>query len=157
MATTINPRLSAMKTAALLALVLALAAVGAVAQKRLASARRLAVATSPEAACGIHPLSVHTASAGYLLYFRYAVVEQQKARALFDKKVKPYLVDQATGAGLKMPDDTKLGPLRASTRNPPENGKQYYVLFSNPVRAVSKGSSVGVVMGDCNAGILAVD
>jgi len=146
-----GPRFSLPLKGGILAVVLAIVGFASFAQVRLAKD------DSPEASCGIHPLSIRSASEGYLLYFRYRVVEQEKARPLFDKKVKPYLVDQATGGRLLMPEDTKLGALRASPRNPPQNGKEYYVLFSNPARALSKGSNVAVVMGECKAGILAVD
>jgi hypothetical protein len=100
-------------------------------------------------ACGIRPLSIHSAAAGYMLDFRYKVVDADKALPLFDRKLKPYVLDEASGVKLEMPEDTKLGALRASPRNPPVNGKDYYVLFSNRGRSIAKGSKLAVVMGNC--------
>ena len=141
MRATNGPRFSLALKGGILALVLAIVGFASFAQVRLAAD------DSPEASCGIHPLSIRSASQGYLLYFRYRVVEQEKARPLFDKKVKPYLVDQATGGRLQMPEDSKLGALRASPRNPPQNGKEYYVLFSNPARALSNENNKVLSVG----------
>lgn len=106
---------------------------------------------------GIRPVSIRPASGGYLLYFRYQVLDAAKARALFDEKVKPVLVDRETGTSLAMPEDTKLGALRSSPRTRPEEGKQYFVLFRNATRSVKKGSRVDVVMSGCEMKDLVVE
>ncbi len=98
---------------------------------------------------GIRPVAVHPAAGGYLLYFRYRVLDADKARPLFDSKLKPYLVDRASGMELGMPEETSLGSLRSSPRSRVMVGKEYYVLFANSSRAVKAGSKVTVVLGDC--------
>jgi hypothetical protein len=108
-----------------------------------------AVKVSPEEGWGIKAVSLRPSFGGTMLDFRYKVVDAEKARPLFDRQIKPYLFDPASGATLGMPEDTKLGALRASPRNPPVLGKQYYVLFSNGAGTVKKGSKVTVVIGDC--------
>lgn len=122
-----------------------------------AGAPRAAPPAPAEERWGIRPLSVRPASGGYLVAFRYRVTDAGKARALFDEKLKPVLVDHETGASLAMPEDTKLGALRSSPRTRPEDGKQYFVLFRNDARAVKRGSRVDVVMGGCRLEDLVVE
>jgi hypothetical protein len=98
---------------------------------------------------GIKLVSLRPTMNATMLDFRYKVVDADKARRLFDRKVKPYLLDPITGVALGMPDDTKLGALRASVRNPPIAGKLYYVLFANGYGTVKRGNAVTIVMGDC--------
>lgn len=103
----------------------------------------------PDPCAGISVVSVTTASAGYLVTLRYKVVDVERAAPLFDKAVKPKLVDRASGAALPMPEDTKLGAMRSSPRAVLEVGKQYFVLFSNPDRVTKAGSNVDVQLGAC--------
>jgi hypothetical protein len=105
-------------------------------------------ARDPTARWGITPVSVRPAAGGNLLYFRYRVVDAKRARPLFDKSVKPTLVDRQTGAIARMPEDTRLGALRSSPRTTPVNGKEYYVLFANRA-GVKAGGRVDVSLGDC--------
>jgi hypothetical protein len=107
------------------------------------------VVKSPEEGWGIVPVSLRPSFGGTMLDFRYKVVDADKARPLFDRKIKPYLFDPASGEALGMPEDGKLGALRASPRNPPVNGKHYYVLFTNGYGTVKRGNKVTIVIGDC--------
>ena len=104
---------------------------------------------TPESAWGLRAIALRPTMDGRMLDFRYEVLDAGKARPLFDRKIKPYLFDPTTGTALGMPEGTKLGALRASVRNPPVVGKQYYVIFANTLGKVQKGSRVTVVMGDC--------
>jgi len=103
----------------------------------------------PVETCGIRTVSLRPTMGGSMLDFRFKVLNADKARPLFDRKMKPYLFDASTGTTLGMPEDTKLGALRASLRNPPVAGKLYYVLFANGYGSVKRGRGVDVVMGDC--------
>jgi hypothetical protein len=76
---------------------------------------------------------------------------------MFDRKIQPYLLDQATGVALGMPGETSIGSLRSSVRNPPVAGKQYFVLFSNAYGTLKQGSKVTAVMGDCKFPNVAVE
>jgi hypothetical protein len=103
----------------------------------------------PEKDFGVKAVSLRESAGGYMLDFRYKVVDVEKAKALFRAGVKPRLVDEKAGWALNVPDDTKLGSLRSSPRSAPENGKQYYVLFGNSEKVIKKGSKVAVSIGDC--------
>ena len=104
---------------------------------------------------GIEVTSLHLSANGYMVDFRYKVLDPGKAAALADPKAKPYIVDQATGAKLVVPRSPKVGPLRQSAESLTP-GKVYFALFSNARRAVKPGSKVTVVIGDFKAENLAV-
>jgi len=110
---------------------------------------------SQEQKWGIQVTSLHLSANGYMVDFRYKVVDPEKAATLGDPKAKPYLVDQATGARLLVPRSPKVGPLRQSTENLTA-GKVYFTLFSNRNKAVKAGSKVTVVIGDFRAENLVV-
>jgi hypothetical protein len=97
---------------------------------------------------GIQAVSLRRTFGDSMLDFRFKVVDAVKAKKLFDKKLKPYLFDPKSRIALGVPD-SKLGALRASVRNPPVAGKQYYVMFSNALGSFGRGRDVTVVMGDC--------
>lgn len=96
---------------------------------------------------GVKVLGLKLSGGGFMLDFRYRVTDADKARPLFDKKVKPYLVDQATGTRLLVPNSPKLGALRQTPKNPVPD-KNYFVLFANPGQIVKAGNKVAVVIGD---------
>jgi hypothetical protein len=106
---------------------------------------------------GIEAVSLRPTFGGAMLDFRFKVIDGKKAQPLFDKKVKPYLFDRASGATLGMPEDTKLGSLRSGLRNPPTPGKLYYVLFANGHGSVRRGSRVDVMLGSCRLENMSVD
>lgn len=80
-----------------------------------------------------------------MLDFRYRVVDSQKAAPLFVRQTKPYLIDQASGKVLAVPNMAKVGPLRSSDQ--PHAGRTYWMFFGNP-GVVKAGSKVSVVIGD---------
>lgn len=104
---------------------------------------------------GIQLVRLHTSGSGYLIDFRYKVVDATKAKTLFDPKIKPYLLDLVTGAKLSVPDSPKTGPLR-NTRAP-EDGKTYFIVFGNPGQTVKVGSKVTIVIGDLSLENLIVE
>ena len=112
---------------------------------------------SPEETWGVKAVSLRPTFGGAMLDFRYQIVDAAKARRLWDRKLKPYLFDPSSGVALGMTEDTKVGSLRASLRNPPVTGKRYYVLFSNGYGTVKSGSRVTVVLGDCKLENVVVD
>jgi hypothetical protein len=98
---------------------------------------------------GVDILGVKPVSSGAMLRFSYRVVDANKAKALNDKKATPHLVDQATRASLVIPTMEKVGQLRQSAT--PENGREYWMLFSNKGNFVKPGSRVDVVIGNFRA------
>ena len=105
---------------------------------------------------GIKVESMRLSSAGYMLDFRYRILDPQKAAPLLSRQVKPYLVDQESGSKLIVPAPPKVGSLRQKSYQPIP-GKIYFVLFSNPGRLVKPGNKVTVVIGDFRAEDLIVE
>lgn len=104
---------------------------------------------------GVKALSIRLSAEGYMLDFRYRVLDPEKALPLFDRKIKPYLVDEASGAIMAVPEPPKVGALR-NTRQPKPD-RTYFVLFANPGRFVKKGKAVSVVIGEFKAEHLIVE
>lgn len=98
---------------------------------------------------GIDILGVKVVSSGLMLRFSYRVLDANKAKALNDKKATPLLIDQKSGAKLEVPILEKVGQLRQSP--PPENGHEYWVVFSNNGEVVKPGSRVDIVIGNFRA------
>ncbi len=96
---------------------------------------------------GIQVEGVRHTAAGYMLDFRYRVVDAERAATLIHPRLRPYLVDEQTGKQYVVPTVGRVGPLR-QTRAKVEAGRTYFVFFANPGRAVAQGTKVSVVMGD---------
>ncbi len=103
---------------------------------------------------GVDIVGVRYVSSGMMLEFSYRVLDAKKAAALNDKKSTPYLIDEATGAELEVPQMEKVGQLRQTA--PPESGRIYWMVFGNTGRAVKPGSRVSVVIGKFRADELVV-
>jgi len=86
---------------------------------------------------------------GYMVDFRYRVLDKDKAAPILDRAIKPYLIDQATGARFAVPTPPKVGALRAGGKI--REGAIYYIFFANPGRYVKAGNKVTVVVGDFEA------
>jgi hypothetical protein len=97
---------------------------------------------------GIRMEGLRLSAAGYILDFRYRVLDPAKAAPLLDRKVRPYLLDEASGAQLGVPDTAKLGQLRTTGRNKVRPEQDYFILFANPGRFVQAGNRMTLVMGD---------
>ncbi|MBI5889604.1 MAG: hypothetical protein HZB47_02865 [Nitrosomonadales bacterium] len=96
---------------------------------------------------GIRMEGLRLSSAGYILDFRYRVIDPDKAAPLMDRKTRPYLLDEASGAQLGVPDTAKLGQLRTTGRNKVVTDQDYFILFANPGRYVQAGNRMTLVMG----------
>jgi len=94
---------------------------------------------------GIDKLEVRETNSGVLLRFSYRVADAKKAAVLNDKKATPYLIDEKTGAVLQIPTMPKVGLLRQTAN--PENGREYWMVFSNKGNFVKPLSRVDVVIG----------
>lgn len=101
-----------------------------------------------ESTLGIRMDGLRLSAAGYMLDFRYRVVDPDKAAVLLDRKIRPYLLDEASGAQLGVPDTAKLGQLRTTGRNKVVPDQDYFILFANPGRYVQAGTRMTLVMGD---------
>ena len=95
---------------------------------------------------GIQIEGIRLTAAGYMLDFRYRVLDAAKAAPLFVRKTKPVLRDEATGAVMVVPVPPKTGALRSS--NEPQEGRTYFMFFANPGRFITKNRKVSVTIGD---------
>ena len=96
---------------------------------------------------GIKVESTRLSADGYMVDFRYRVLDVNKAAPILDRRIKPYMVDQTSGAVFVVPNPPKVGQLR-SGKNIKE-GKIYFIFFANPGRYVKFGNKVAIVIGDC--------
>jgi hypothetical protein len=104
---------------------------------------------------GVDSLVVRWAESGEVIRFSYRVLDATKAKTLNEKKSEPSLIDPKAGVSLVVPAMENVGQLRQSTV--PENGKSYWMTFSNKGRLVKRGDHVTVVIGQFRAEGLVVD
>ncbi len=98
---------------------------------------------------GIRIGGMNLSAAGSMLDFRYRVVDPARAAPLFDRKIRPYLLEESSGAAFGVPDTPKLGQLRTTRRNSDAvTGKDYHILFANPGHLLKTGQKVSLVIGD---------
>jgi hypothetical protein len=98
---------------------------------------------------GVEVMHVRQTAAGYMLEFRYRVLDPEKAKPLFERQTKPMLIHAETGAQLIVPTPAKTGALRNS--NPPIAGRIYWMFFANPGKLVQPGHHVSVEIGEFRA------
>jgi len=94
---------------------------------------------------GVEIAGVRRVSSGYLLEFRYRVIDPEKAKPLTEKAARPYLHDEASGATLAVPALEKIGEVRQTAK--PVADRVYYMIFGNPGQLVKPGNRVSVVIG----------
>lgn len=98
---------------------------------------------------GIKIEGVRLTANGYMLDFRYKVLDADKAMPIFDGKKKPYLIDVGTGAKFLVAAPPKIGALRPTSRGaPPYENRGYFMIFGNPWNYVKAGNKVRIVIGD---------
>jgi hypothetical protein len=98
---------------------------------------------------GINIHGLVLSSAGYMLDLRYRVMDPEKAAPLMDKKVKPYLIVETTGAKLEIPDTPKVGSLRQLPRNNNvAKERDYFIMFANPGHRLHAGDKVNLYVGE---------
>jgi hypothetical protein len=124
-------------------------------EKEDAAADRLASSGHMEEKWGIKPLTIRQTADGYMLDFRYRIIEAEKASPLFSPTIKPLLIDEDTGAVMTVPNVPKVGSMR-STRKPLKD-RNYFMLFANPQKHIKPGHQVTVVIGDYRAEHLVVE
>jgi len=95
---------------------------------------------------GIKVEAVHLSAGGYMIDFRYRVIDAKKAAAIADPKEKPYIIDQATGAKFIVPAPPKVGPLR-NTKNI-QADRVYFIFFANPGKYIKTGQKITVCVGE---------
>lgn len=104
---------------------------------------------------GIDDVHIRSTASGSLIRFSYRVVDADKAKVLNDKKATPYLIDEKHGLALQIPVLEQVGQLRQVST--PQNGREYWMAFSNKGRSLTPGSHVTVVIGGFSAEELVVE
>jgi len=107
---------------------------------------------------GVHIEGIRLSAAGYMLDFRYRILDPEKAAPLVDRRIPAYCLDPESGAKLIVPTPAKVGPLRQTNKfGKPKTNRIYFILFANPGRLVEPGQKVTVVIGDFKAEHLTVE
>lgn len=100
-------------------------------------------------AFGVKLMGVRLSGNGYLVDVRYQVLDPDKAQPLLDRKLRPVLIDEATGNRYYVPTPPIVGALRQTARNKViHTDKTYFMLFANPDRRLQPGSNVTLYVGD---------
>ena len=98
---------------------------------------------------GVELLGMRLTTAGYMLDFRFRVLDVDKALPLFDHRIKPHIVAERSNIKLPVPMAAKVGAFRPTNRGKNiKADKTYYMIFGNPDRHVKVGEKVTVVIGD---------
>lgn len=98
---------------------------------------------------GVEVIGISGSAGGYMLDFRFRVVDEDKALPLFDHRIKPYVKVERSGINLPVPVAAKVGAFRPTNRGKNIQGdKTYYIVFGNPDNHVKPGEKVSVVIGD---------
>ncbi|MEQ1564390.1 MAG: hypothetical protein ABMA64_02045 [Myxococcota bacterium] len=94
---------------------------------------------------GVEVMFVRATAGGYMLEFRYKVLDAARAAPLFDRGTAPLLTHVESGVVLAVPHPPTTGELRNS--NPPVDGRVYWMFFANPGQLVQPGDTVNVQIG----------
>jgi hypothetical protein len=98
---------------------------------------------------GVKVIGIGHTAAGYMLDFRFRVVDAEKALPLFDHRIKPYVTAEKSGLKLPVPIAAKVGAFRPTNRGKNiKSGKNYYMIFANPDSYLKAGDKVSVIIGD---------
>jgi hypothetical protein len=116
------------------------------AEKIDAAQRMKRKAADEVARWGIRILHLRLVAENHLLDLRFQVINHEKAATIMSRKHSAYLVDQRTGKALPVPI-TKSGAMRQTTLKP-ENGREYFMYFSNPGGLVKPGDLMTLAIGD---------
>ena len=86
------------------------------------------------------------ASRGYMLEFRYRILDANKAQPLFTRGTRPMLRDEVSGFESVVPNPPTTGALRST--NDAKAGRTYFMFFANPSRFIKVGNTVTVTIGE---------
>ena len=105
---------------------------------------------------GVEVLGVRLTMADTMADVRYKLLDADKAKQLADGKTQAFVIDQPSGARLKVPTPPAEGafPPSGNTLIP---GKTYFALVSNRGHVLKRGTRVTVVIGESQVTDVAVD
>ena len=113
-------------------------------------------ASSIEETWGVKVHGIRRTAVGYMLDFRYRVLDAEKAAPILDRRITPHVKVAKTGARLLVPQAPKLGSMR-QTSFAVKADRDYFIVFANPYQTVSAGDQVSVVVGDFESQLLTVE
>lgn len=105
---------------------------------------------------GVDDFIVRHTSAGYMLDVRFRVYDKDKAKPLFDRKLRPFAIAEESGNKFGVPASPKVGFLRQAPQHI-ENNKQYFLMIANPGKRFKTGDKLTLVIGDFRAPHLTVE
>lgn len=100
-----------------------------------------------EESLGVKILSLRLSAEDHMIDLRYHVIDPEKAKPFFDNKIKPYLIDNKSGAKFLVPDFPKVGSLR-QTPKVVQAGRNYFIIFANPGKFLKRGDKVSLIIGE---------
>lgn len=96
---------------------------------------------------GIEPVHLRVTADGYMIEFRYKILDAEKALVLSDRKHFPHLLSLKSQAKLSVPYFPTVGFVKSNRRFIKE-GKNYIALFSNEGRHLLPGDQVKLQIRD---------
>lgn len=106
---------------------------------------------------GVRLERLQLSAAGYFLDMRYRVLDVDKARALFERRVRPVLLDGTSGLRVTVPDTPKLGQLRSTAARNVKADRTYSMLFANPGKSIARGTRLTLLVGNARIDGLVVE
>ncbi len=96
---------------------------------------------------GIEPIHARVTANGYMIEFRYKVVDPEKAVILSDRKQFPYMLSMKSRAKLSVPYFPTVGFIKSNRRflHP---GRNYSAMFSNEGTHLLRGDTVRIQVRD---------
>lgn len=105
---------------------------------------------------GIEPVHLRITAEGYMMEFRYKVLDEHKALILADRKYFPSMLSMKSKARFSVPYGSTVGYLK-SNRKFLKKGKNYIAMFSNENRHMLPGDKVKIVVNGQVTPELAID
>ena len=105
---------------------------------------------------GIQPVHLRISAAGYMMEFRYKVLDVEKALILSDRKYFPSLLSMKSRAKFSVPYGSTVGYLK-SNRKFLKQDRNYITMFSNENRHMLPGDRVRIQVKDQMTAELTID
>lgn len=109
-----------------------------------------------EQAWGVQPVHLRVTADGYMIEFRYKVLDAEKALILSDRKDFPYLQSMKSRAKLSVPYFPSVGYIK-SNRRFLKPGRNYTAMFSNEGRHLLAGDQVRIQVRDQVSPVLTLE
>jgi hypothetical protein len=105
---------------------------------------------------GIQPVFFRVTAQGYMMEFRYKILDPEKAKILSVNKDLPTLLSGKSQARFKVPYGATVGYLK-SNRKFLKKGKNYIIMFSNDNQHMLPGDKVRIQIGNEVSPFITID